>query len=41
MTCPYADCPFEGTRLELDDHVVYMASINDPDHRPEKLRNRR
>lgn len=33
--CPYDDCSFEGTEAEVDDHIVYMVSMNDPDHRQE------
>jgi hypothetical protein len=36
--CPYDDCPFRGTEDEVDDHVAYMVSWDDPDHREEKRR---
>lgn len=32
MKCPYANCPFEGTQKEVDDHVTYMISVGDKDH---------
>lgn len=38
MNCPYIECPFQGTQAEVDDHVAYMVSIEDPDH---DERNRR
>lgn len=36
MRCPYSECPFEGTQQEVDEHVTYVASIDDPDHTPDK-----
>jgi len=33
MRCPYKDCTFQGTQEAVDDHVSYMAMIDDPDHR--------
>lgn len=36
--CPYDDCPFWGIPAEVDDHVAYMVSFDDPDHTPEKHR---
>jgi hypothetical protein len=38
--CPYDDCPFEGTQAEVDDHVGYLGSCFDPDHAPDKLKDR-
>lgn len=39
--CPYGDCPFQGTEAEVDDHVGYMTTFDDPDHRVDKLREAR
>lgn len=41
MNCPYDDCPFEGTEAEVDDHVAYLTSFDDPDHAVDRLRDRR
>jgi len=30
--CPYGECPFEGTVAEVEDHVEYMQSWDDPEH---------
>jgi hypothetical protein len=34
--CPYNGCTFEGTEAEVDDHVVYVVGMDDPDHAPDK-----
>jgi hypothetical protein len=36
VPCPYGDCTFRGTQNEVDEHIVYLTGIDDPDHRPEK-----
>ena len=42
IRCPYDDCAFQGTQAQVDDHVCYMTStmLNDPDHAPNKLKDR-
>jgi len=37
--CPYGDCTFEGSDAEVEDHVAYMTSFDDPDHAPCQLRD--
>jgi hypothetical protein len=32
MKCPYGECPFQGTQTEVDEHVLYMQSWDDPEH---------
>jgi hypothetical protein len=38
MRCPYDDCTFEGTQMEVDDHVDYMKGIGDPEHEEDRRR---
>lgn len=34
ISCPYTDCPYQGeTQEEVDEHVTYVLSFDDPDHR--------
>lgn len=29
ISCPYENCPFEGTQEQVDDHLAYVTSMLD------------